>query len=204
MNNPLYCRTASSSAPHVRACECLWCSCKSRSHSRVSAQNGTGLPVALWRVTLLGECQLQRGVVCVVRTSNTRDKLTANGRHLSKGRTISIAPFQIRQILSDHLGAAETRWAWHAPTPQQRASLTEDLLTLIRAVGSPALRQSSIRRGALQRMATLGASEEDLMHFSGHTNVRTLRRYLGWNKVSATAERTQALGAKHTAQSPAL
>ena len=91
----------------------------------------------------------------------------------------AIADASHRQELQSYLDAGTSKWAWHAPTPQQRVVLTADLLALIRSVGGPAMRQSSIRRGALQRMATLGASEEDLMHFSGHTNVRTLRRYLG-------------------------
>jgi integrase len=115
----------------------------------------------------------------------------------------AIADAEHRRLLTEYLNTCTTRWAWHAPTPQQRVALTGDLLALIRSVGGPAMRQSSIRRGALQRMATLGASEEDLMHFSGHTNTKTLRRYLGWNKVSATAGRTQALGARHTAAFPA-
>jgi hypothetical protein len=56
-------------------------------------ENCTGLPVALWRVALLGECQ-KRGGLCERTIPNTRDELTANGRHLTKSRTISIAPIQ--------------------------------------------------------------------------------------------------------------
>ena len=54
---------------------------------------GTGFPVALRRVALLGECQ-KRGMVCMMEQHITRDVLTANGRHLTKSRSIPIAPFQ--------------------------------------------------------------------------------------------------------------
>ena len=49
----------------------------------------------------------------------------------------------------------------------------------------PALEQRSVRRGALQTMASRGVSEEMLMRFSGHTQVSTLRRYLNWNRVNS-------------------
>ena len=80
-------------------------------------------------------------------------------------------------------------------------SIQQDLLQLIRGAGGNEMRQSSIRRGALQHMARLpDITEQDLMHFSGHKQVDTLRRYLGWNKVAATAPRTTKLGRGHTAR----
>jgi hypothetical protein len=51
------------------------------------------------------------------------------------------------------------------------------------------LEQRSIRRGALQHMATDGTTTEDvLMMFSGHKRVETLRRYLDWGKKHALRE----------------
>jgi integrase len=112
-----------------------------------------------------------------------------------------------RRIVNQHLAAGDSRWAWHCTTPQQRTEVQADLLRLIRRHGPRELRQSSIRRGALQHMATCGNqvagtkfTEADLMHFSGHTQVATLRRYLGWGKVSVTADRTRELAAQHTAR----
>jgi len=52
----------------------------------------------------------------------------------------------------------------------------------------PQLEQRSIRRGALITLAKTGASEETLMRFSGHTNTRTLRRYLGWGSAEGQAK----------------
>jgi hypothetical protein len=61
----------------------------------------------------------------------------------------------------------------------------------LRAVDSE-LEQRSIRRGALQTMAENGTSEEDLMRFSGHTQVATLRRYLNWNQINRKVESSMA------------
>jgi hypothetical protein len=47
----------------------------------------------------------------------------------------------------------------------------------------------SMRRGALQTLATTPLQDqtlpsiETLLHFSGHTNARTLKRYLNWGKL---------------------
>ena len=54
------------------------------------------------------------------------------------------------------------------------------------------LEQRSIRRGALQTMAVAGTSEENLMRFSGHTQVKTLHRYLNWNQLNSKVESTMA------------
>jgi integrase len=119
-----------------------------------------------------------------------RDPYTVHG---------AIAHEPHRRILRDQLAEGTTRWIWHCTTPQQRHSIQQELLNLIRVAGGRQMRQSSIRRGALQHMATLPEiTEQDLMHFSGHKQVDTLRRYLGWNKVAATATRTTRLGRGHT------
>ena len=44
----------------------------------------------------------------------------------------------------------------------------------------PTLEARSLRRGSLQTLAQAGATHEELMTFSGHKNVNTLLRYLGW------------------------
>ena len=45
------------------------------------------------------------------------------------------------------------------------------------------MRQSSIRRGAAQNMVECGFTDLEIMHFTGHTSVKTLHRYLGWGKL---------------------
>ena len=69
----------------------------------------------------------------------------------------------------------------------KQQDLGKQLLHALRFV-DPQLEQRSIRRGAAQALARTGLSEEMLMHFTGHTKVATLRRYLGWGREShATA-----------------
>ena len=54
----------------------------------------------------------------------------------------------------------------------------------------PALEQRSLRRGSLQLLASVtGITDETLLLFSGHSSVKTLRRYLNWG-VKANHTRT--------------
>ena len=54
----------------------------------------------------------------------------------------------------------------------------------------PALEQRSLRRGSLQLLASVtGITDETLLLFSGHSSVKTLRRYLNWG-VKANRTRT--------------
>lgn len=68
------------------------------------------------------------------------------------------------------------------------------------------LEQRSIRRGALQALSRApGMTDESLLLFSGHSNVRTLRRYLNWGVVADHTRRTMvsAAGASLTVGNPA-
>ena len=60
---------------------------------------------------------------------------------------------------------------------------------------NPKLEQRSLRRGAIQALAATGLKDEELLHYSGHTNVTMLRRYLNFGKVSGEGTRlaSQAL-----------
>jgi len=50
----------------------------------------------------------------------------------------------------------------------------------------------SIRKGALLHMAAKGVTPEEMILFSGHTSVKTLRRYLNWGVADkATANRAR-------------
>jgi hypothetical protein len=59
----------------------------------------------------------------------------------------------------------------------------------------PLLEQRSIRRGSLMALAGTGISEKELLHFSGHTNGTTLRRYLDWGRASKHLGETMLRGA---------
>ncbi len=47
------------------------------------------------------------------------------------------------------------------------------------------LENRSIRRGALQTLTAAGATDQELMLFSGHTTVQMLNRYLLWGSVGS-------------------
>lgn len=68
---------------------------------------------------------------------------------------------------------------------------TRAVLRALRAVDRH-LETRSLRRGALQALASAGVSEEDLLHFSGHTTVKMLRRYLEWGRINAERAGRQA------------
>ena len=70
----------------------------------------------------------------------------------------------------------ESRNSWIFPTATTGSHLKEAL-----RLAGPQFEQRSIRRGALQSLAQApNMTDEILMLFSGHTQVRTLRRYLSW------------------------
>ena len=55
----------------------------------------------------------------------------------------------------------------------------------------PKLEQRSLRRGSIQTLAASGLSDEELLKYSGHTNVQMLRRYLNFGKLSGEGKRLQ-------------
>jgi ketosteroid isomerase-like protein len=66
----------------------------------------------------------------------------------------------------------------------------DQVRTALRRVNR-ALEQRSLRRGALQALALApGITDETLLLYSGHSNVRTLRRYLNWG---VAAHHTRAM-----------
>ena len=85
----------------------------------------------------------------------------------------------------EELGIADGDVSWASELGRAQVS---DVLAALRRV-SHDLENRSIRRGALQALANAGTPEDVLLLFSGHTNVVTLRRYLGWGSIG-TAKRT--------------
>jgi len=67
---------------------------------------------------------------------------------------------------------------------------------------NPKLEQRSLRRGAIQTLAATNLSDEELLKYSGHTNVQMLRRYLNFGKLSGEGKRLQAQGQALLQSSP--
>jgi hypothetical protein len=61
----------------------------------------------------------------------------------------------------------------------------EKMLPHIRSV-DPLLEARSVRRGSLQCLAQAGCSTEVLLMYSGHTQAKTLYRYLNWGEEHAS------------------
>jgi integrase len=61
------------------------------------------------------------------------------------------------------------------------------MLASLRAV-NPELNLRAVRRGALQALAMAGTDTATLMQYSGHTNERTLKRYLDWGRLHQMSE----------------
>jgi len=85
--------------------------------------------------------------------------------------------------------------AWAAYTKEMEASdylfkgvKGADLKDALRRANAK-LEQRSLRRGAIQAMAATGLTDHELLHYSGHSNVAMLRRYLNFGKVSGEGAR---------------
>lgn len=100
-----------------------------------------------------------------------------------RGKTIQVrGAFTVHTSIPVEWARTILRWkeqrrTWLFP----RELGTSAILLALRRVDSK-LECRSIRRGAIQTMAAAGVSEETMMYFSGHTSVKTLRRYLNWGK----------------------
>ena len=86
-----------------------------------------------------------------------------------------------------------------APEETNRAMKTI-MLAIREVLQDPKATVRTIRRGALIAMALAGTPTETLMQLSGHTQVRTLRKYLGHGAHEAathylTTEATRTLWA---------
>jgi integrase len=57
------------------------------------------------------------------------------------------------------------------------------------ALSSEGLELRSLRRGGAQKLADKGVDDDILMRFTGHTNARTLSRYLHWGWHSGSRQR---------------
>jgi hypothetical protein len=83
-------------------------------------------------------------------------------------------------------------------------SLGDRMPRMLRAirVADPLLNLRAVRRGALQTMSLAGVDAETLLLFSGHTSVQTLKRYLDWGRLFASAQQAGVAAASHLSVAP--
>jgi integrase len=73
------------------------------------------------------------------------------------------------------------------PTPRPKQTVIEAAVAALKKVNTE-LEARSLRRGALQTLATKGASHAQLLQFSGHKTIASLLRYLNWGAVVGKRE----------------
>jgi integrase len=104
-----------------------------------------------------------------------------------------------RSTLARYLEALDSPKAWCFPGGEKKFG---PLANLALRCANPEFSVRALRRGALQRMAAAGATDADLMIFSGHKRVDTLHRYLNWGAEAAERTRRAEMLASNLAQTP--
>ena len=154
---------------------------------------------------------------CVSQLKYQDIKQEADGLHMTfrRGKSVKLrrkvyslktAAGPLQRYLS--LNGEPNHFLFYAKEPEDRADLLKTMTRLLREV-NPDLESRSIRRGALQAMARCGVDQDVMMHFSGHTNLAMLNRYLDFGILLAKQVERQhqaakaALGVDETRSNPA-
>lgn len=124
---------------------------------------------------------------CVLRLRRANIHLLGDALRVKfvegKGVWARGAPYTVHTSLNAWVGQVQMFLAAspssHLFDAADHARLKADVRTALRTL-NPQYEQRSLRRGSLTALAEAGASSHVLMHFSGHTNERTLLRYLNW------------------------
>lgn len=103
-----------------------------------------------------------------------------------KGKSVRMrGPYTVHTSMPAIYVPRFIRWLQSASTRELFKEVQgRDLLLALRSVRND-LEQRSVRRGSIQRLAETGVSEDQLILFSGHTNVTMMRRYLGFTPAKA-------------------
>jgi hypothetical protein len=143
--------------------------------------------ITAWATAARGGCTLQ------LRAANIEllaaGKMQVQFRH---GKSvIARGPYTVHTTLPEWSIAEYTRWFRLQKTKNGLLfpNVTGEQLKLALRRVDKLYEQRSIRRGSLQAMSLGGCSDEDLLLYSGHTNLKTLRRYLDWGKKSGDLQR---------------
>lgn len=120
--------------------------------------------------------------------------------HFRRGKTVKtrgaypiftpLPPQELKEEVLAYLKAAITsKQRWLFPGVKGK-----DIKEALRKA-DPRLEQRSLRRGAIQELARSNLSDEELLKYSGHTNVQMLRRYLNFGKLSGEGRQLQSQAA---------
>jgi hypothetical protein len=133
-------------------------------------------------------------VGCVMQLTTRDVLLNPQGDltvHFRRGKGVKLrgpytvhskCPAKWQELLRETLAQAKDGWLFPCNSLKDRQEQGREVTAALRKVDKT-LEQRSIRRGSLQAMASDAATEEaTLLHFSGHTNLPMLRRYLEWGR----------------------
>jgi integrase len=113
----------------------------------------------------------------------------------------TLFPEAARLISGRLANIGRTDFIWDPAGRPHPSDIQQRLLAALRATNA-AYEQRSLRRGSLQTLSAQGVPEATLMEFSGHTNVRTLRRYLNYGAKSGDMRARTTAAAQHLQPRP--
>jgi len=143
-------------------------------------------------------CETATGELCITFRRGKTVKL--RGQPYAVHTTMGKLKPWLEPLLKRHRTASPTAFVWPTETKNQRRLMIDDILAGVRLAGEQ-YECRSLRRGALQTMARQGASAATLMHFSGHSTVAMLKRYLGFGVLlTDEGNRIRAEAGKLTAE----
>lgn len=139
------------------------------------------------------------GDILLLRPQNVSVQGEALAVNFVRGKTAKVrGPYTVHTTLPpqeflDFLAAAKES-GQHWLFPQVKGVHLKNALRMV----DPALEQRSLRRGAIQALAAAGMTDEELLHYSGHSSVQMLRRYLNYGlKSGEAAKRAQRAAPLH-------
>ena len=151
----------------------------------------TGAAVQLrTKDVVLGRTPKTKQVTMVVTIRRGKSNRLGQGPHTVHTRTGEFDEF-IRPVLEEQQTKGET-WLFGTMNAQARQRMLDEVKDALRTADAPGcseLENRSLRRGALQALANKGASTETLLAFSGHSTVKSLKRYLNFGKIATGEQR---------------
>lgn len=140
----------------------------------------------MWMTTQRVGCVLSLLKEDIVMTNDVKPRLRVTFR-FGKGVKLRGHPYTIHTTALPTFVAEPIQTAMQGlrPTDNLFPKMTADKMLPFFRLVDPLLEARSIRRGSLQCLAQAGTPTEVLLMYSGHTNAKTLFRYLNWGEEHA-------------------
>jgi integrase len=138
-------------------------------------------------------CQLSRSDVVLHPNATLSVRFVRGKGVLCRGTAYTIHTAEVpSEFLPRFNTYLASRGSWLFPKNTTSAVIKNALRRV-----NTALEARSLRRGSLQHLACQPSmTDEILLHFSGHSSVKTLRRYLNWGMVAHHTRRVMANAGK--------